>query len=73
MNRDIKRKELFLGRKNESIGGGYFVFRRGKKTGRVGITSTIPFEHPSYEAAKAEADRLMSKNPGEKYVVFGAV
>lgn len=58
-------------RKNESIGGGYFVFRRGKKTGRIGCkTPWVPFEHDSEESAREEADRLSLKLPGESFEVF---
>lgn len=57
-------------RKNEQIGGGYFVFRRGKKTGRVGIKSSVPYEHGSFEQALAEASRLASLCEGETFEVF---
>jgi hypothetical protein len=61
-------------RKNEKIGGGYLVFRRGKKTGRVGVRyNTLPFEHPSYHAAAQEAERLAKENPGETFRVFKEV
>lgn len=58
-------------RKGETIGGGFFVFRRGKKTGRVGCkTPWMPFEHPAKSAAIAEADRLGRRYPGETFEVF---
>lgn len=57
-------------RRSETIGGGYFVFRRGKRTGRVGIRTTLPFEHPDLASATAEASRLARENPGETYEVF---
>lgn len=61
-------------RNKECVGGGYFVFRRGKKTGRIGIRlKTMPFEHPSLESAQAEAARLASLNPGEVFKVFHQV
>lgn len=66
--------KLYLenGRPGEVIGGGFFVFRRGKRTGRVGCRpNALPFEHPTYESAKKEADRLSSLCPGETFVVFG--
>ena len=59
-------------RKGEKIGGGWFVFRRGKKTGRIGTRqNTMPFEHPTEESAFIEAKRLAALHPGEKYSVFG--
>ena len=67
----MNKTQLEKGRKGEVIGGGFFVFRRGKKTGRVGVRlGTTPFEHGSYESASAEAKRLTDANPGETYVVF---
>lgn len=61
------------GRLNEVIGGGFIVMRRGKKTGRVSINTTLPFEHGSFDAAQDEADRLAENNPGETFVVMGQV
>lgn len=61
-------------RPGEKIGGGFFVFRRGKKTGRVGVRpATTPFEHPDFYAAKAEANRLAKKHRGERFVVVAQV
>jgi len=58
-------------RNDELIGGGYFVFRRGKRTGRIGVSyKRVPFEHPDYAAAEKEANRLANENPGEIYQVF---
>lgn len=49
-------------RPNEQIGGGFFIFRRGSTTGRIKTGyikhGKMPFEHPSLEAATAEAERL---------------
>jgi hypothetical protein len=59
------------GRKGEQIGGGWFVFRRSKRTGRVCIATQFPFEHPTREAALTEARRLADLTPGETYQVFG--
>lgn len=59
-------------RKNEVIGGGWLVFRRGKRTGRIGIKTTLPFEHGSRKAAEKEAQRLAEQHPGECFQVFGA-
>ena len=59
-------------RKHEQIGGGFFVFRRGKRTGRISVRQNIPpFEHPSYEAAAKEAFKLAQRFPGETFQVFG--
>lgn len=44
-------------RPHEEIGGGHFVFKRGRKTGRI-ENRGIPFEHPTLEAAINEAARL---------------
>ena len=57
-------------RKGEVIGGGYFVYRRGKRTGRISIASKLPFEHPSFEAALQEADRLHALEPKESFGVM---
>jgi len=57
-------------RPNEVIGGGFFVFRRGKQTGRVGIRTNLPFEHGSFEQALAEATRLAKLCAGETFEVF---
>lgn len=57
-------------RKNEVIGGGFFVFRRGKKTGRIGASSKMPYEHGSFASAMTEATRLAALCPGETYEVF---
>lgn len=60
--------------KGEVVGGGYIVFRRGKRTGRLGIKNgAIIFEHPSMEAALAEAHRLAILQPAEKFVIFKEV
>lgn len=58
-------------RRNETIGGGFFVFRRGKKTGRISVNSTLPFEHGCIEDACEEAKRLVKKfNGKEKFAIF---
>lgn len=56
-------------RDHETIGGGHFVFRRTKNTGRIRAPEW-PFEHPTLDAAQAERDRLAEKFPGENFVVI---
>ena len=61
-------------RPGEKVGGGYFVFRRGKTTGRVCPPSDrAPFEHPTIESALAEMNRLAAANRGQAYVVLQQV
>jgi hypothetical protein len=55
-------------RPGETIGGGFFVFRRTAKTGRIRVPEW-PFEHPNRAAAEAERDRLASMHPNETFVV----
>lgn len=58
-------------RKGEVIGGGFLIFRRGKRTGRVGVKmKSLPFEHGSLESAQTEVERLTKANPGERFVIF---
>lgn len=59
-------------RKGEQIGGGFFVFRRGHRTGRI-RPAHLPFEHPTFEAAQAEADKLADAQPGQTFIVVGQV
>ncbi|MCA8886686.1 MAG: hypothetical protein KDA35_08675 [Hyphomonadaceae bacterium] len=56
--------------KGERIGGGFFVFRRGKKSNRV-HPGAFPFEHCTMMAAINECQRLARANPGETYIVVG--
>jgi hypothetical protein len=65
-----RRRRSPAPRTNEVIGGGFFVFRRGKHTGRVSVATTLPYEHGSFEQALAEATRLAKLCPGETYEVF---
>lgn len=63
-------------RPNEEIGGGHFVFKRGKRTGRIEtaphrFAGGIPFEHGSLESALDEAARL-SVERGGYFEVFTA-
>ena len=60
-------------RKGEEIGGGFFVFRRGKKTGRISVHSTLPFEHSNMLEATKEGIRLTGKLKGETFAVFQQV
>ena len=69
---DHKAKKHPRPRRNEKIGGGHFVFRRGKRTGRVGIKTSLPFEHPDFDSAMSEARRLAAVNPGETFEVFAS-
>lgn len=58
-------------RKGETIGGGFLIFRRGKRTGRIGVKlKSLPFEHGSLESAQTEVERLTKANPGETFVIF---
>jgi len=70
MANNVRRRRSPKPRINETIGGGFFVFRRGKKTGRVGVRGSLPFEHGSLEQAAAEATRLAKLFPGETFEVF---
>lgn len=58
--------------KGEKIGGGFLVFRRGRKSNRV-KPSWCPFEHPSAEAAKVQADKLAKENPESSFVVLQVI
>lgn len=61
-------------RDKEVIGGGFVVFRRGKRSGRIAVSAKHwPFEHPSLEAASAEAHRLLQRMNGERFSVFQEV
>lgn len=71
-----KRWRGFPGpRTNEKIGGGFFVFQRGRTTGRIKVghimRGAMPFEHPNLEAAIDEAARL-SVEYGGQFEVFGS-
>lgn len=59
------------GRANESVGGGFFVFRRGDWSGRIRPSKSFPFEHATLEAATAEAARLAASRPGSRFDVMG--
>ncbi|MFD2650703.1 hypothetical protein [Brucella rhizosphaerae] len=70
MSKTPRRRRSPAPRRNEVIGGGFFVFRRGKQTGRVSVATSLPYEHGSFEQALAEATRLAKLCPGETYEVF---
>lgn len=59
-----------LERKHETIGGGYWVFRRGDDTGRI-RPSMWPFEYDSQDAAAEQAAKLAKENPTELFIVVG--
>lgn len=58
-------------RTGEEIGGGHFVFKRGKRTGRI-ENRGIPFEHGSVDSALDEAARL-SVEYGGQFDVYSRV
>ena len=62
-------------RPGEEIGAGFFVFRRGKSSGRIarGGANGLPYEHPTIEAAQSEAARLAEQFRGETFAVFQQV
>jgi hypothetical protein len=61
-------------RRGEKVGGGFFVFRRGRSTGRVKIDpNKPPYEHASLGEATTEAARLAKENPGIEFSVFQQV
>lgn len=57
-------------RKGETIGGGFFVFRRGDQTGRI-RPAQWPFEYATVHAAMEQADRLAKAMPGYRFDVVG--
>lgn len=63
-------------RAGEKIGGGHFVMKRGRRTGRIKtgyiLAGAMPFEHPDFDSAMAEAVRLRTKHGGT-YGVFAEV
>lgn len=65
-------ERLKKSREGEQIGGGFFVFRRGRRSNRV-WPSKLPFEHPSLAAALAERDRLAALFPDRTFVVLAQV
>jgi hypothetical protein len=70
---DHKSKRHPRPRHNEVVGGGHFVFRRGRTTGRIKtgaiMSGRMPFEHPTWESAVTEATRLHGLT-GRTFEVF---
>lgn len=56
-------------RPQETIGGGFFVFRRGRRTNRI-RPARFPFEHDTMEAATEAATKLAQQNPGKTFEVY---
>lgn len=55
----------------EKIGGGFIIFRRHRKSGRVALPQiALPFEHASFEAAEKEMKRLAAKHEGNEFCIF---
>lgn len=67
----MSRKLRSKARNGEQIGGGFVVFGRDLKTGRI-FPSPCPYEHPSKDAAMEEAKRLSMLCPGKLFQVWGA-
>lgn len=63
-----RKKRKQRQRKNEKIGGGHFVFKRNKTSGRI-HPNNFAFEHPNHASALAEAERLHKEDGGHYNVV----
>lgn len=59
-----------LPRPNETIGGGWFVFRRGGDTKRI-RPALWPFEYATEQEAQAQATLLAIREKGEQFIVVG--
>lgn len=58
--------------KGEVIGGGWFVFKRNPKTGRIS-PARFPFEYPDQDAAQKQAAILSTHNGGDEFIVVQSV
>lgn len=72
MGRNSSRFDERQPRRGETIGGGFFVFARGRSTGRIRPTS-VPFEYDSLAKAGEAARRLHSDRPGRSFDIFERV
>lgn len=59
-------------RPHETIGGDYFIFRRGDGTKRI-RPSNWPFEHGSFQLAVAEAQKLSKEHQGQGFEIYQRV
>lgn len=55
-------------RDGETIGGGFWVFRRGDDTGRI-RPALWPFEYGTYDEAFSQASRLAEAHRGYEFIV----
>lgn len=56
----------------ERIGGGWFIFKRDPKTGRIRPSFT-PFEYPSKKLATEQAHHLSKSSDGAEFAVLQVV
>lgn len=61
-----------LPREGEEIGGGWLVLRRGRTTKRLKTVRWV-FEHPSFEKAQEEAQRLREAFPDQTFEILSRV
>lgn len=66
--------------KGEMVGGGYFVFRRGRSSGRIKINVEkspvgiwLPFEHASVDSAIRQAENLQAMHLNTTFCVLQQV
>lgn len=68
MTANWHQKRLQIG---DAVGGGFFVFRRGRTTGRIKIDpQKMPFEHATVEDALYAARDQSRKHPGVTFSIF---